>query len=62
MESLSSKDCIVNYLLCVIDFFIKYAWVKSLKDKKTKTVFNGFTEIVINSKSKQNKLWVDEGK
>ena len=62
MESLSSKDRVVNYLLCVIDFFIKYAWVKPLKDKTTKTVFNGFTEIVIKCKCKQNKLWVDQEK
>ena len=27
-------------------FFTKYAWVKPLKDKKPKTVFNGFIGIV----------------
>ena len=31
MESLSSKNKNVVYLLCVIDFFTKYAWVKPLK-------------------------------
>ena len=36
MESLSSKNENVKYLLCVIDFFTKYAWVKPLKDKKIK--------------------------
>ena len=30
--SLSSMNCGVKYLLCVIDVFTKYAWVKSLKD------------------------------
>ena len=34
MESLSSKNKNVKYLSCVIDVFTKYAWVKTLKDKK----------------------------
>ena len=40
MESLSQMNKNVKYLLCVIDVFTKYAWVKPLKDKKGKTVFN----------------------
>ena len=36
MESLSSKNKNVKYLLCFIDVFTKYAWVKPLKDKKVK--------------------------
>ena len=46
MESLSSKNKNAKYLLCVIDVFTKYAWVKPLKDKKGKTVLNAFIEIV----------------
>ena len=38
MESLSSKNKIVKYL-CVIDVFTKYAWVKTLKEKKVKQDF-----------------------
>ena len=34
MESLSSNNKNVKYLLCVIDVFTKYAWVKPLKDKQ----------------------------
>ena len=34
MRSLSSKNKNVKYLLCVIDVFTKYAWLKPLKDKK----------------------------
>ena len=34
MESFSSKDKNVKYLLCAIDGFTKCAWVKPLKDKK----------------------------
>ena len=32
MGSLSSKNKNVKYLLCVIDVFTEYAWVKPLKD------------------------------
>ena len=34
MDSLSSTNKSVKYLLCVIDVFAKYAWVKALKDKR----------------------------
>ena len=37
MGSLSSHSRSAKYLLCVIDVFTKYAWVKPLKDKKAKT-------------------------
>ena len=46
MESFSSKNKNVKYLLCVIDVFTKYAWVKHLKDIKGKIVLNAFIEIV----------------
>ena len=37
MASLFSNNSRVKYLLCVIDFFMKYACVKDKKeDKKTK--------------------------
>ena len=62
MESLSSKNKNVKYLLCVIDVFTKYAWVKPLKDKKGKTVLNAFIEIVNESNRKPNKLWIDQGR
>ena len=61
MESLSSKNQFVRYLF-VLDVFTKYAWVEPLKDKKAKTVCNGFIEAVNESKSKPNKLWVDQGR
>ena len=34
IRSLSSKNKNVRYLLCLIDVFTKYAWVKRLKYKK----------------------------
>ena len=62
MTSLYSKNKNVKYLLCVIDVFTKYAWVKPFKDKKGKTILNAFTEIVNKSNHKPNKLWVDQGR
>ena len=46
MELLPSKNKDDKYLLCVINFFTKHAWVKPLKDKKGKTVLNALIEIV----------------
>ena len=62
MESLSSRNKIVKYLLCVIDFVTKYACVKPLKDKKGKTVLNAFIEMVNEFNCKPNNLWFDQGK
>ena len=59
---MSSKNENVRYLLCVIDAFTNYAWVKPLKDKKVKTVLNAFIEIVNESNHKSNILWVDQGR
>ena len=56
MGSSSSFDRGVKYLLCVIDVFTKYAWVKSFKDKNAKTVLHGFIVIVNESKCQWNKL------
>ena len=48
MESLFSKNKNVKYLLCFVDVFSKYTWVRLLKDKKGKTVLNAFIKIVMN--------------
>ena len=37
----------------------KYAWVKHLKNKKSKLVLYGSIEIVYEFIRKSNKLWVD---
>ena len=39
VRSLSSFNCGYKYLLCVIDVFTKYTWVKPLKDEKEKQNF-----------------------
>ena len=44
----------VIYLLCVTDVFTKYAWVKTLKDKKVKTVLNALVETRNESNRKPN--------
>ena len=56
--SLYSYNFGIKYLLCVIDVFTKYAGVKPLNDKKSKTVIYGF--ITKESKRKPNKLWVNQ--
>ena len=56
MGSLSSKNKGIKYLLCIIDVFTKYAWVKPLKDKNDKTVLNAFMEILKESNCKPNKF------
>ena len=40
----------------MIDVFTKYAWVEPLMDKNDKTVLDGFTGIVNESKRKPNNL------
>ena len=62
MGSLSSKNKNVKYFLFVIDVFIKYAWVKPLKDKEGNTALNAFIEIANESNRKPNKLRADQGK
>ena len=57
-----SKNKNVKYLLCVIDVFTKYTWVKPLKDKQDKTALNAFIKVVNGSNSKPNKLRVDQGR
>ena len=55
MQPLSSKNKNVKYLLCAVDVFSKYAWVKPLKDKKGKRVLNAFIEVINESNRKPNK-------
>ena len=55
-------NCGGKYLLCLIDLFTTYSWVKPLADKKSKTVPDGFIEIVNQSKLKPNKLYIVLGR
>ena len=51
-----------RFLSCVIDIFIKYAWVVPLNDRKGITIANAFQKILDNSTEKPNKIWVDKGR
>lgn len=49
------------YLLCVIDIFSRYAWVKMLKDKKAPSIVDAFLEI-LNEGRKPHRLRSDAAK
>ena len=61
MQLISRFNKGIKFLLCVIDIFIKYAWVILLKDKKKGVIIVNTLENVLNSsKRKPNKIWVDK--
>ena len=45
MQLISKYNKGIKYLLCVIDLFSRYAWVIPLKNKKGKTIVEGFKKI-----------------
>ena len=61
MQLLSKYNKGIRFLLCVIDIFIKYAWVVPLKDKKGISIVKAFQSILKQSNRKPNKIWVDKG-
>ena len=61
MQLISKYNKGINYLLCVIDLFSKYAWVVPLKNNKGVSIVNAFQSILNDSKRKPNKIWVDQG-
>ena len=61
MQLISKYNKEIQYLLCAIDLFSKYVFVVPLKDKKGTTIVNAFQSILNNSKTKPNKIWVDQG-
>ena len=62
MGSLFTFNSGVQYLLCIIDVFTKYPWVKILTNEKVETVLDDFIGIVNEAKLKPDKLWVDQGR
>ena len=46
----------VRFLLCIIVFFGKYAWVIPLKDKKGTAITNAFKKILDEPNRKRNKI------
>ena len=61
MQSLSTKNKGIKYLLCPIDLYSKYTFVIPLKDKKGISIVNAFDKIIKQSNRKPNKIWVDQG-
>ena len=61
MQLISKYNKEIRYLLCAIELFSKYVFVVPLKDKKGTTIVNAFQSILNNSKTKPNKIWVDQG-
>ena len=61
MQSLSRKNKGIEYLLCAIDLYSKYAFVIPLKDKKGVSIVHAFNKIIKQSNRKPNKIWVDQG-
>ena len=61
MQLLSKSDKRSRFLLRVIDVFSKYAWVVSLKDKKSISIINAFQIILKEFKRKPNEILVDKG-
>ena len=60
VQSLSKYNKGINYLLCAIDLFSKYAWVILLKYQKGTSIVNVFQKI-ITERRKPNKIWFDRG-
>ena len=56
MQSLSKYNKGTKYLLCVYDFFSKYAWVIPIKDKKSTSIVNAFKKILSDSNKKPNRI------
>ena len=52
MQSLSKYNKGINYLLCPVDLFSKYAWVVPIKDKKGINIVNAFKEIISKEKNR----------
>ena len=61
MQLISKFNKGYRFLLCIIDIFLKYAWVVPLKGKKVVSIVNAFQKILDKSARKPNKLWVDKG-
>ena len=46
----------MKYLLCFINIFTKYTFVKPLGDKRVKPVTHGYIQIISESKRKPKKI------
>ena len=60
MQLASKYNKGIRFLLCAIDIFSKYVWIVPLKDKNGVIIVNAIQCILDSSKTKPNKLWVDQ--
>ena len=60
MQLVSKFNKGFRFLLCVIDIYVKYAWVIPLKDKKGISITNALQNILDESNRKPIKIWVDK--
>ena len=61
MQLISTFNKGFRFLVCVIDFFSKYALVVPLKDKNCVSTVDTFQKILDDSNRKPNKIWLDKG-
>ena len=61
MQLLSRYNREYRFLLCVIDIYSKNAWVIPLKDKKGISIVNAFQKIIVDSRRRPNRRWIDKG-
>ena len=47
-------------LINKLNIFSKYAWVVPMKDKKCVSIVNEIQKILVKSRRKPNKIWVDK--
>ena len=60
MKLISKYNQKTWFLLCVIDYFSKYAWIVPSKNKQDITITNTSQKIFDESKRKPRKIWVDK--
>ena len=62
MQLISKFNIGIQFLVCVIDIFSKYAWVVSLKGKNSITITNAFQKNLDESGQKLGKIWLEKGR
>jgi len=61
LSSLKKHNDQFTFLLCVIDIFSKFAWVKALKNKNSTSMIRAFDQILKQSKRMPSRLQTDKG-
>ena len=61
VSAMAHNNSGVNFLLCVVDIYTRFAWVRALKNKEAKTVTTAFLDILEESKRSPKILMSDNG-